>query len=245
MHKTGLRLKLSSMVFSHNLLSSTSIWSIAMDTHASEAAQATQAPSLLLVDDHALLRFGLCSLLSASDCQAQVSEASCLSDALDTYRDEGPFDLVLLDLNMADCRGLQGLRQFLQHFPAARVAVLSATSDDFVVQQAQALGAVAYLAKSKAPNLLAGDVQRLLTEIKTKAHSKPLMRVQRSASHRDRVAELGPRHVEILDHVLYGCSNQEISTATGLSLGTVKNYVSTILLAMDATSRSHLISVFR
>ena len=61
----------------------------------------------------------------------------------------------------------------------------------------------------------------------------------------DRVAELGPRHLEILELVLSGCSNQEISTATGLSLGTIKNYVSTILLALDVKSRSHLISLFR
>jgi len=45
--------------------------------------------------------------------------------------------------------------------------------------------------------------------------------------------------------VLSGCANQEISNATQLSLGTVKNYVSTILLALDVKSRSHLISLFR
>jgi len=66
-----------------------------------------------------------------------------------------------------------------------------------------------------------------------------------SSSSYDRVAELGPRHLEILELVLSGCSNQEISTATGLSLGTIKNYVSTILLALDVKSRSHLISLFR
>ena len=61
----------------------------------------------------------------------------------------------------------------------------------------------------------------------------------------DRVAELGPRHLEILELVLSGCTNQEISTATKLSLGTVKNYVSSLLLALDVRSRSHLISLFR
>jgi NarL family two-component system response regulator LiaR len=61
----------------------------------------------------------------------------------------------------------------------------------------------------------------------------------------DRVAELGARHLEILELVLSGCTNQEISTATGLSLGTVKNYVSALLLALDVRSRSHLISLFR
>jgi NarL family two-component system response regulator LiaR len=61
----------------------------------------------------------------------------------------------------------------------------------------------------------------------------------------DRVAELGPRHLDILELVLSGCTNQEISSATGLSIGTVKNYVSSLLLTLDVTSRSHLISLFR
>jgi len=61
----------------------------------------------------------------------------------------------------------------------------------------------------------------------------------------DRIAELGPRHLEILELVLSGCSNQEIASTAKLSLGTVKNYVSTILLALDVKSRSHLISLFR
>ena len=60
-----------------------------------------------------------------------------------------------------------------------------------------------------------------------------------------RVAELGPRHLEILELVLSGCTNQEISQSTQLSLGTVKNYVSSLLLALDVRSRSHLISLFR
>lgn len=61
----------------------------------------------------------------------------------------------------------------------------------------------------------------------------------------DRVSELGPRHLEILELVLSGCTNQEISASTQLSLGTVKNYVSSLLLALDVRSRSHLISLFR
>ena len=63
--------------------------------------------------------------------------------------------------------------------------------------------------------------------------------------HYDRVAELGPRHLEILEMVLSGCTNQEISDSMGLALGTVKNYVSSLLLALDVKSRSHLVSLFR
>ena len=65
-----------------------------------------------------------------------------------------------------------------------------------------------------------------------------------SSSMYDRVAELGSRHLEILELVLSGCTNLEISRSMKLSLGTVKNYVSALLLALDVKSRSHLVSLF-
>ena len=198
---------------------------------------------LLIADDHALLRVGLQALLSADHCDLEIDEASCLEDAIEVYRAHPDIDLVLLDLNMGDCRGLQGLRQFKQRFPEARVAVFSATQDEFVMRQAQALGAVAYIAKAYEPAAMS---QMILALLRSEAdHSlSGFPGLTRSASY-DRVAELGQRHLEILDLVLFGCSNQEISTATHLSLGTVKNYVSIILLALDVKSRSHLISLFR
>jgi DNA-binding NarL/FixJ family response regulator len=200
---------------------------------------------VLVADDHALLRVGLRALLSADDIDVDMLEAECLSDAMQAYRGHSGIDLVLLDLNMTDCRGLQGLRQFKEAFPEARVAVLSATQDEFVIRQAQAMGAAAYIAKSYAPHAMSQMILSLLrTPRDGVAIAGGFPQSARSASY-DRVAELGARHLEILDLVLFGCSNQEISHATGLSLGTVKNYVSTILLALDVKSRSHLISLFR
>jgi DNA-binding NarL/FixJ family response regulator len=199
---------------------------------------------VLIADDHALLRVGLQALLSADHGDIEIDEASCLQDAIEVYRAHPDIDLVLLDLNMGDCRGLQGLRQFKQRFPEARVAVFSATQDEFVIRQAQALGAVAYIAKAYEPAAMSQMIVALLRSEPGGSSLSGFPGLTRSASY-DRVAELGQRHLEILDLVLFGCSNQEISTATHLSLGTVKNYVSIILLALDVKSRSHLISLFR
>ena len=196
---------------------------------------------ILIVDDHAVLRFGLAALLQTDGLGVEVLEASCLQDAIALFRADQGIDLVLLDLNMCDCRGLQGVRQFKEQFPHARVAVFSATQDEFVARQAQALGAVAYLAKATVPSVLSQSILSLVT---SEAGSREHSGGSRSSGY-ERVGELGARHLEILDLLLFGCSNQEISTATGLSLGTVKNYVSIILLALDVKSRSHLISLFR
>jgi DNA-binding NarL/FixJ family response regulator len=211
------------------------------------ADAAPARPRVLIVDDHALLRFGLRTMLLADRADIEFEEAACLQDAIDCFGLRPGIELVLLDLNMGDCRGLQGLRRFREIFPQSRVAVLSATHDEFVVRQAQSLGAVAYIAKSSEPAKMSQMILSLLRPGTDRAAGISVggfAPLGRKDSY-DRVSELGARHLEILDLVLFGCSNQEISNATHLSLGTVKNYVSTILLALDVKSRSHLISLFR
>jgi DNA-binding NarL/FixJ family response regulator len=206
---------------------------------------------LLLVDDHELVRYGV------KACYTELHgvplhwiEATSLQDALAVYGSEPEIDAVLLDLNLADCKGLQGLRQFVHEQPLARIAVFSATQDEFVIRQARALGAIGYVSKTAA----SAEVRELLSallwpqgnpQVRRLAPAQALFPRFPSSAMYDRVAELGPRHLEILEMVLSGCTNQEISDSMGLALGTVKNYVSSLLLALDVKSRSHLVSLFR
>jgi NarL family two-component system response regulator LiaR len=112
------------------------------------------------------------------------------------------------------------------------------------------MGAVGYLLKTWTPERLKQALKSLLRPLSATAAAPPAATISErfprlaGSSHYDRVAELGTRHLQILELILEGCSNQEISKATELSLGTVKNYVSAILLALDVQSRSHLISLF-
>lgn len=206
---------------------------------------------VLLVDDHELIRCGVRSLYAEIDnLRIEWLEAVTLLDALEVYARHAPIDAVLLDLNLSDCKGLQGLRRFVECHPGARVAVFSGTADEFVVRQARALGAAAYVHKGA----LMDDMRRTLLALLQARPGKrePNMLPNAALFPRfaasalmDRVSELGPRHLEILELVLSGCANQEISQCMSLSLGTVKNYVSALLLALDVKSRSHLISLFR
>lgn len=202
---------------------------------------------VLLVDDHDLVRYGTGMLLeSLGDIQCDITPCRSLDDARTACREKGPFDLILLDLNLPDAKGLQGLRTLKDEFPEARFAMLTGTQDEFVIRQAQAMGAIGYLLKSWTPDRLKQALKSLLRPTSGTASATISERFPRLAgtSHYDRVAELGTRHLQILELILEGCSNQEISKATELSLGTVKNYVSAILLALDVQSRSHLISLF-
>lgn len=214
----------------------------------------TASRKVLLVDDHELVRVGVkASYGELLGLRLEWIEATTLAEALALYRDHGDIDAVLLDLNLADCKGLQGLRIFMQEHPAARVAVFSGTQDEFVIRQARALGAAAYVGKGRMTSETRETLLALLAPpgspgVPAGPHPPPSLalfpRLPRTAMY-DRVAELGPRHLEILELVLSGCTNQEISQSTQLSLGTVKNYVSSLLLALDVRSRSHLISLFR
>ncbi|WP_088281349.1 response regulator transcription factor [Ideonella sp. A 288] len=207
---------------------------------------------VLLVDDHELVRVGVKTMYAEiRDVPIEWIEASTLQEAIAAYAAQPDIDAVLLDLNLADCKGLQGLRHFLLAHPKARVAVFSGTQDEFVVRQARALGASGYVGKSTMMSEMRDTLTALLwpggaseTRAPSSVSSKLFPRFPSSAMY-DRVAELGPRHLEILELVLSGCTNQEISSSTGLSLGTIKNYVSSLLLALDVRSRSHLISLFR
>ena len=206
---------------------------------------------LLLVDDHELVRYGVKSLYTELQGVPLLwLEAGSLQEAIAIYEREGPIDAVLLDLNLADCKGLQGLRHFVNRFPNARVAVFSATQDEFVIRQARALGAAGYVPKGAVTSEMRETLSALLwpqggPQTRGYAPVNALFPRFPSSAMYDRVAELGPRHLEILELVLSGCTNQEISNSMHLSLGTVKNYVSSLLLALDVKSRSHMVSLFR
>jgi DNA-binding NarL/FixJ family response regulator len=225
------------------------------------------ARKVLLVDDHELVRVGVkATYAELLGLEIEWLEATTLQEAVALYQQHTDWCAVLLDLNLADCKGLQGLRLFLQAHPRARVAVFSGTQDEFVIRQARALGATAYVGKGTMTSqtretllaLLApegvphagtalgsgGPAANGATARPAAANQALFPRLPRSTMF-DRVSELGPRHLEILELVLSGCTNQEISQSTHLSLGTVKNYVSSLLLALDVRSRSHLISLFR
>lgn len=199
---------------------------------------------ILLVDDHDLVRFGTTLLLESLDeVHCAITPCRSLDEARTACREQGPFDLVLLDLNLPDAKGLQGLRTLRDECPNIPFAMLTGTQDEFVIRQAQAMGAVGYLLKSWTPERLKEALKALL---QAPAEATLAQRFPRLAGtpHYDRVAELGPRHLQVLELILEGLSNQEIAKTTDLSLGTVKNYVSVILLALDVQSRSHLMSLF-
>ncbi len=207
---------------------------------------------VLVVDDHHMMRLGLKALSQAcGELRLDWMEAGNLGDALDIFSQQPDIDLVMLDLNLPDSKGLHGVRRFLAEHPQAQVAVFSATEDEFVVRQAFALGAVGFIPKSSSGHATLRLVESLLVgaavnEARTSgpAPLEPSGASRGAHSLHERTAMLNPTQLRVLELVLAGMSNQEIAAECHLALGTVKNTVSSIMLSLDVHSRSQLISVF-
>lgn len=218
------------------------------------ARSATTPTSILVIDDHDLLRLGLRTLVQSHAAQmgriVRVLEARNLHDGLALYADHAPaIGLVLLDLHLPDAHGLSALVSVLARFPAARVAVLSGVNDPALVRQALAMGAQAYLLK-------AGNLDHVIAYLRsvwraeTDTPPAPLQAAPNALSSalRDAYGQpvvLSARQTQMLEWVLAGQSNREIAAGAGLSEGTVKNHVSTLLLLFGVRSRAQLISRLR
>ncbi len=201
-----------------------------------------------IVDDHEMMRVGLKFAAAQSSALTLAwLESNTLSDALDTYRRHEDIALVLLDLNLPDSKGLQSLHDFQSEFPQAKVAIFSATEDQFVVRQALAMGALGLVPKSGAATATVRLIEALLALTPPGAEAAVSClpnRLARGAG--GRVTEtLNATQLKVLQLLLAGMNNQEVAVECHLALGTVKNTVSSILLAFDVNSRAHLISLFR
>lgn len=197
--------------------------------------------SILVVDDHHLLRLGMRSTLDALGLDGTAMlEADNLKDALNLYRQhQHDTGLVVLDLNLPDSKGLSGLQAFKHQFPLAPIVVLSGTVDPAIAQEARELGAQGFFPKS-------GDLDQLNATLLRAVRSRPMAGRPPACARRDHESlRLSERELEILERVLQGKTNQEIVDDTGLKLGTVKNYISGLFVVFNVSTRSKLISLFR
>jgi NarL family two-component system response regulator LiaR len=214
--------------------------------------QEREYAKILFLNHYEVVRLGLLAIINSKlkpGRYIQWFHSDSLYDGLDIYKQNPEIDLIILDLNLCDSKGLQGLKLFLNQFPNAKIVVFSSTQDEFVVWQIKMLGAAAYLPKSLLPETIRIKINEVLDQILAHKKKNPKSSMKPigffpSMSNYDRISKLGNRHIEILELILSGCSNQEISNSTQLKLGTIKNYVSSIFMILDVKSRSHLISLF-
>ena len=209
----------------------------------SETASTPRRPlTLLLVDDHEVVRQGLAALLGRREGFDIVGEAGTVAEAVDAARRFRP-DLIVMDVRLPDGSGIEACREIRAELPDTRVVMLTSYPDEDAVLSAIIAGASGYLLKQvRARDLVAaleavGRGESLLDPAVT---GRVLERIRRIATtdQPDALAQLTSQEQKILLLVAEGKTNKEIAADVFLSDKTVKNYVSSILAKLNLERRA-------
>jgi DNA-binding NarL/FixJ family response regulator len=200
---------------------------------------------ILLVDDQALFREGLRTLLSVQPGLEVVGEAGNGEEALRLAATLRP-DVVLMDLHMPVLDGVAATRRLRESWPDCRVIVLTTFDDDEYVFEGLRAGAAGYLLKDVPSD-------KLVEAIKATAHGESFLQpsvaakvvaefarmAERAPSRSESLVEsLSDREVEVLRLVAAGKTNREIASALVIAEGTVKNHVTSILGKLGVRDRT-------
>jgi DNA-binding NarL/FixJ family response regulator len=193
--------------------------------------------SVLLVDDHTIVRQGLRALLNAEKNITIVGEAQTGREAVELTGQLRPM-VVIMDLAMPRLNGAEATRQILKVAPSVKVIVLSTYGDDEHVQQALTAGAAAYLLKQTAAEDVVGAIREV---IKGNAYFSPAiakhLREQTtqpgSEPAKTPEVELTQREAEVLQLIAEGYANKQIAAELNLSVKTVEKHRQQVMQKLD------------
>ncbi len=180
--------------------------------------------TVLLVDDHALVRRGFRRMLDDDETLEVVAEASNGAEAVKLAAKLRP-QVIVMDCQLPEMSGLDATRKILQSNPETAILMLSMHSEDTLVRQALEAGARGYVLKN------AMDLD-LANAIKGVAAGKAVIdpQVKRSETLKgEREAGLTSRELEVLQHIVAGKSNKEIASELDLSVNTVSVHRANIM----------------
>jgi two-component system invasion response regulator UvrY len=199
------------------------------------------AISILLVDDHPVVREGYRRLLERQAGYRITAEAEDAAAAYRAYQAERA-DVVVMDLSLPGPGGLEAIRHIRQWDRGARVLVFTMHASAAFALKAFEAGARGYITKSSAPHEL---VNAIATVAKGgRALSEDIAReiaAERLGHERSLIEDLGPRETEILRLVASGWTTDEIATSLNLSSKTVQNYHYQIKSKIGARTDAHLV----
>ena len=196
--------------------------------------------SVLLVDDHAVVRQGLRAFLDVQDDIEVVGEAADGDEAISAVEELVP-DIVLMDLVMPNRDGIAALREVRARSPSTRVLVLTNFAEHDKIVAAVKAGAAGYLLKDVHPQELAEAIRRVHSgevSLHPSVAAKLMQEVAASDARAGAPDALTPRELEVLQQLARGRSNKEIGLELGIAEKTVKTHVSNILQKLQLADRT-------
>lgn len=199
---------------------------------------------ILLADDHDLFREGLAGIIASQPDMQVVGEAGDGLEAIVKARELQP-DMVLMDIQMPGCDGLEATRQILRELPQCKIVVLTVRDEDEKLFEALKGGAQGYLLKNirsrEMLEMLRGAARgeaaispavagRMLEEFRRLSRLAP-------AQAEGEMASLTPREQEVLSLAAMQATDKEISEQLFISLNTVKTHMRNILSKLQVNSR--------
>jgi DNA-binding NarL/FixJ family response regulator len=196
-----------------------------------------EAIRVMLVEDHAVVRQGLAALLSAEDGLEVVGAVGDGVAAVEMYARLRP-DVVLMDLQMPKMGGVETIKKIRAEHPPARVIVLTTFDGDEDIYRALQAGARAYLLKGM-------PVEELVTTIHAVHKGKLHIPGPVAEKLAERVSgqELTARELSVLERIVAGRANKEISSDLFISEATVKTHINSLLGKLGVADRTHAATV--
>lgn len=201
---------------------------------------------ILILDDHTLFREGMKLLLSGLHEDLVIHESENMQVALASI-EANSYDLVLLDLNLADTSGLDTLQTVQRKLAGTPIIVLSAEQDPPIIYQAIEEGAMGFITKCATHQellaaiklILAGGIflPREVTALPTVSGTKAKV----GATEQEILSALSDRQREVLKYLLQGKPNKTISANLHISENTVKAHLSAIFRALGARNRTEAV----
>jgi DNA-binding NarL/FixJ family response regulator len=224
----------------------------------------SDAITVLVVDDQAIVRDGLVTVLSLADDLRVVGQASDGAEAIAAV-DADPPDVVLMDLRMPNVDGPTATERILQRHPDVAVLVLTTYADDDSIVRALRAGARGYLTKDAGRVEIGAAIRavasgqstfdatvgaRLVAQLA--GGVAPERAPEPAAEHapvstartlRERFPDLTPREADVLERIAAGRSNPEIAAELFLTVPTVKSYVNQVFAKLGVRTRAQAVAL--
>ena len=190
------------------------------------------ANTLVIIDDHPVVREGLKAFLELQDFEV-VGEAGDADTALNVVSETQP-ELILLDVQLPGQNGLRLIPELLSIVPTTKILILTSFLEEDYLREALASGASGFLVKHSGPKRLADSLRAALRgELSLDPDALKML----AQPYDDPLGRLTPREREVLSALAQGMSNKRVAATLGVAEKTVKVHVSSVLAKLEVEDR--------